>query len=474
VGGVAGSLLAAWGVRILVKIVESDAVLPTVPDWRVLAFTLIVSLITGILFGLAPALRALRVRVSPALKDATRAIADSSSRFGWGKRLIAGQVALSLLVLFAAGLLVRSLQNLMTQDFGFRREHLVIARTDPAASGYAKERMEPLAEQLAARLASTPGIRAVTYSSNGLFAHTESGDAILVPGFDNRNQRDRSAREDYVGPDYFGVVGIPILAGRGIEAQDTNTSTRVAVVNEAMVKYFFAGQNPIGRQFKIDDPDWLDKPITIVGISRNAKDHGSGLRETVPPRFYLAFQQMPDPIQIVLEAQVAGDPSASVANITTQIKSVDPNLPVSFVKSLDRLVDDSAESEIALAKLSTFFAGLALLLACIGLYGVMSYTVAGRTREIGMRMALGAQRGDVIRMVLREAMMLVLIGLAVGIPLALASSRALHSLLFGLNSADPISLTLVVLLLAFVAAIAGMMPARRAAKVDPMVALRYE
>ena len=413
-----------------------------------LAFTLIVSLITGILFGLAPALRALRVRVSPALKDATRAIADSSSRFGWGKRLIAGQVALSLLVLFAAGLLVRSLQNLMTQDFGFRREHLVIARTDPAASGYAKERMEPLAEQLAARLASTPGIRAVTYSSNGLFAHTESGDAILVPGFDNRNQRDRSAREDYVGPDYFGVVGIPILAGRGIEAQDTNTSTRVAVVNEAMVKYFFAGQNPIGRQFKIDDPDWLDKPITIVGIS--------------------------DPIQIVLEAQVAGDPSASVANITTQIKSVDPNLPVSFVKSLDRLVDDSAESEIALAKLSTFFAGLALLLACIGLYGVMSYTVAGRTREIGMRMALGAQRGDVIRMVLREAMMLVLIGLAVGIPLALASSRALHSLLFGLNSADPISLTLVVLLLAFVAAIAGMMPARRAAKVDPMVALRYE
>jgi len=474
VGGVAGSLLAAWGVRILVKIVESDAVLPTVPDWRVLAFTLIVSLITGILFGLAPALRALRVRVSPALKDATRAMADSSSRFGWGKRLIAGQVALSLLVLFAAGLLVRSLQNLMTQDFGFRREHLVIARTDPAASGYAKERMEPLAEQLAARLASTPGIRAVTYSSNGLFAHTESGDAILVPGFDNRNQRDRSAREDYVGPDYFGVVGIPILAGRGIEAQDTNTSTRVAVVNEAMVKYFFAGQNPIGRQFKIDDPDWLDKPITIVGISRNAKDHGSGLRETVPPRFYLAFQQMPDPIQIVLEAQVAGDPSASVANITTQIKSVDPNLPVSFVKSLDRLVDDSAESEIALAKLSTFFAGLALLLACIGLYGVMSYTVAGRTREIGMRMALGAQRGDVIRMVLREAMMLVLIGLAVGIPLALASSRALHSLLFGLNSADPISLTLVVLLLAFVAAIAGMMPARRAAKVDPMVALRYE
>ena len=473
-GGAAGALLAAWGVRVLVRIVESDAILPIVPDLRALAFTLGVSLITGILFGLVPALRALRVRVSPALKDATRAISDSTSRFGWGKGLIAGQVALSLLVLFAAGLLVRSLQNLMTQDFGYKRNHLVVARTDPAASGYAQEKMKPLAEQLAARLAGTPGIRAVTYSTNGLFAHSESADAIIVPGLDGRNVRDRSAREDYVGPDYFGVVGIPILAGRGIEARDSDASTRVAVVNEAMAKFFFAGQNPIGRQFMIDDPDWLKKPITIVGVSRNAKDHGSGLREAVPPRFYLAFQQMPDPIQIILEAQVTGDPSALVATITSQIKSVNPNLPISFVKTLDRLVDDSAESEIALAKLSTFLAGLALLLACIGLYGVVSYAVAGRTREIGMRIALGAQPVDLIQMVLREAMMLVIIGLAVGIPLALASSRALHSLLFEMSSADPISIAAAIVILAIVGVIAGLIPARRAATVDPMVALRYE
>jgi predicted permease len=474
IGGAAGALFAVWGVRLLVKIVESDAILPVAPDLRVLAFTVLVSLLTGILFGLVPALRTLRVRVAPALKDATRAIADSGSRFGWGKGLIAAQVALSLLVLFAAGLLVRSLQKLMTQDFGYSREHLVIARTDPAAAGYSKEKMKPLAEQLAVRLASTPGVRALTYSTDGLFAHTESGDAIIVPGFEKRSVGDRVATEDYVGPDYFGVVGIPILAGRGIEAQDTNTSTRVAVVNEAMVKYFFAGQNPIGRQFMIDDPDWVNKPITIVGVSRNAKDHGSGLREAVAPRFYLAFQQVPDPVQIVLEAQVAGDPSTSLANVTSQIKSVDRNLPISFVKTLNRLVDDSAGSEIALAKLSAFFAGLALLLACVGLYGVMSYTVAGRTREIGMRMALGAQSSDVMQMVLREGMILVAIGLAVGIPLALASGRTLQSLLFGLNSTDPLSLAAVVLLLAVVGAAAGLIPARRAANVDPMVALRYE
>ena len=241
-----------------------------------------------------------------------------------------------------------------------------------------------------------------------------------------------------------------------------------------MAKHFFAGQNPIGRQFRIDDQYWLNKPITIVGVSRDAKDHGSGLLDPVKPRFYLAFQQMPDPVQIVLEVQVAGSPSASLPDVTREIKRINPNLPIPFVETLDSLVDESAESEIALAKFSTLFAGLALLLAYIGLYGVMSYTVSGRTREIGVRMALGAQRRDVVQMVVREAMMLIVVGIGAGIPLALASSRALRSLLFGLNNTDPLSLAAVVLLLASVGAIAALIPARRATKVDPMVALRYE
>ena len=474
VGGIAGSLLAVWGVPVLVGIFESNTVLPLSPDARVLAFTVGISVLTGILFGLVPALRTLHVGVSPALKEASRASAEKGARFGWSKRLIAGQVALSLLVLFTAGLLVRSLQKLMAQDFGYERDHLVISRLDPAAAGYDHNGMKSLAEQLVAHLAGSPGVRAVTYSTNGLFAGTESSDGIVVPGFTAANRDDRSVREDYVGPDYFGVVGIPILAGRGIEAQDTATSTRVAVVNEAMARRFFNGQSPLGKQFMIDDPDWRDKPMTIVGVSRNAKDHGSGLREDVLPRFYMPFQQVPDPVQIVIEAQVAGAPSTLVGSVTSQIKATDAHLPISFVRTLDSLVSDSAANHIALAKLSGFFAGLALLLACVGLYGVMSYTVAGRTREIGLRMALGARRGDVLQLVLNEGVLLVAVGLVAGIPLSLASTRLLHSFLFGLNGADPLSLISVVMLPGTVAAAAGLIPAFRAARVDPVVALRYE
>jgi predicted permease len=472
-GGVAGSVLAIWGVRLLVKILGSSTTLPLFPDARVLSFTIGISLLTGIAFGLIPALRAIRIQVSSVLKEAGRSTREGTSRFGLGKGLIAGQVALSLLVLFAACLLVRSLQKLMAQNFGYDRDRLVVARLDPTSAGYTSEKMKLLAQQLVARLESTPGVQAVTYSTNGLFGGTESNDALLVPGFDASHEG-REANEDYVGPDYFGAVGIPILAGRGIEAQDTATSTRVAIVNEAMAKHFFPGLNPIGRQFRIDDQDWLDKPITIIGVSHDAVDHGAGMKQGVKPRFYMAFQQVPDPEQIILEAQVRGTPSAAVTNVVSQIKAVDPDLPISFSKTLDTLVNDSAANQIALAKISVFFAGLALLLACVGLYGVMSYTVAGRTREIGVRMALGAARGDVLQLVLRESMLLVAMGLGIGIPLSLASSRLLSSFLFGLKATDPLSLIAVILLLGIVAALASSIPARRAAKVDPMVALRYE
>ena len=472
-GGLAGSLLAIWGVRLLVGMFDSGTILPLSPDWKVFTFTIAVSLLTGAIFGMVPALQILKGRLSVGSKDPVQANPEPKLGFAWGKGLIAGQVALSLLVLFAALLLVRSLQNLMSQDFGYSRDHLLIARLDPASAGYDPARMKLLAEQLVSRIRSTPGVRAVTYSTNGLFSGTESADAIIVPGFSG-SLRDRVALEDYVGPNYFDVIGIRVLAGRGIEEQDSATSTRVAVVNEAMVKHFFGGNNPIGRQFMIDDAVEIKRPVTIIGISRNAKDHGDGIREDVRPRFYLSFQQVTDPEQIVLETRVVEAASAAVSNLQSQIKAVDPHLPIGFINSLDSLVTESAGEQIALAKLSAFFAGLALLLACIGLYGVMSYTVAGRTREIGLRMALGAQRLDVVRLVLRETLLLVVVGLLIGIPLSLASARLLHSYLFGLKGTDPVSLSAVVLLLGIVGAIAGFIPARRAAGVDPMRALHYE
>lgn len=470
-GGVLGAFLAIWGVRLLVGMLQAGTTLPLTPDWRVFGFTIGLALATGVIFGLVPALQSSKARLVVTAKDSLQAAPEHG--FAWGKGLIAGQVALSLLVLFAALLLVRSLQKLMTQDFGYSRDHLVIARTDPAAAGYDPAHMKLFAEQLVNRISSTPGVRGVTYSTNGLFAGSESGDAIIVPGFTGTD-RDRVALEDYVGPKYFEVVGIPVLAGRGIEQQDTATSTRVAVVNEAMVRHFFGGNNPIGRQFTIDDAAEVNKPITIIGISKNAKDHGSGIREDVRPRFYLAFQQVTDPVQIMLEAKIGGSASGAVSNLQSQIKAADSRLPISFVRSLDSLVTDSAAEQIALAKLSSFFAALALLLACIGLYGVMSYTVASRTREIGVHMALGAQRIDVMRLVLREAMLLVVLGLAIGIPLSLVSTRFLHSYLFGLKGTDPLTLVAVILVLGLVAAFAGFIPARRAARVEPMVALRYE
>ena len=474
VGGACGALLSVWGVKLLLKILGSDASsLPLSPDIRVLSFTMAVCLLTGILFGIVPALRTLNVQVSPTLKDAAAA-PESRSHFGWGKGLVSGEVALSLLVLFAASLLVRSLEKLMTQDLGYDGSRMVNARLNPVAVGCTGEKMKQLALQLTERLAARPGIHSVTYSELGLFSGHESADAIVVPGFTTAKPRDRVAYDDFVGPDYFGTVGIAILMGRGIGPQDTASSTRVAVVNETMVKYFFHGENPLGRQFSVDDPAEKDKPFTVIGISTDAKDHGWMLREATRPRFYRAFAQEATPGDLMLEIRTSGDASAVVNDVRAQIKAAAPSIPITSIQTVRYLVEQNVSSQITLARLSAFFAGLALLLACIGLYGIMSYTVAGRTREIGVRIAIGAQRGDVLQMVLREGMLLVGVGIAAGIPLSLAGSRVLQGFLFGLKSSDPLSLVVVIVLLGSVAAIAGFIPARRATKVNPIVALRYE
>ena len=473
-GGICGALLSIWGVRLLLTTLGSDASsLPLSPDWRVLLFTTTVCLFTGILFGLVPALRTLKVEVSPTLKNVAAMAGESRSRFAWSKGLIAGQVALSLVVLFGASLLVRSLQKLVSQNLGFD-DHILEAHVNAIAAGYTGEKSNQLAQKLAAQLSLSPGVRGVTYSRHGLLIGSETSDPIIVPGYTPQNRDDSGVRIDSVGPDYFAVVGTPIILGRDIGPQDTPASTLVAVINQAMMKKFFPGENPIGRQFSIDDPARKDKPFTVIGVSKDAKDHLAFLRNPVPPRFYFAYQQDSIQPRMIFLIRTNVDPATIASSVRAQIRAAAPGLTINSIHTLHQSLEAATSTEMALTKLTAFFAVLALLLASIGLYGVISYTVAGRTREMGVRIALGAQRGDVLQLVLREGMLLVAVGLAMGIPLSLLSTRVLHGFLFGLKSTDPLTLLGVIALLGVVGAVAGLIPARRATKVDPMVALRYE
>ena len=477
IGGALALLIASWGANLLVQISFGKQTLRALnihPDARMLAFTAAVCLLTGILFGIAPALRALGVPLAPTLKDGTRSTSTSAAgKWSLGKVLVAVQVALSLLVLFVAGLLVRTLRNLQDVDFGYERQHLVIARPDFFTAGYKAAQLPAISQQLVDRLKTLPGVVGVSVSENGLFSGTESADGIVVQGYKPTTDKDAVSYDDWVGADYFQVVGIPIILGRAIGPQDTATSARVAVINETMAKFYFPGINPIGRKFAIDDEGKREQWIEIVGISRDSRDHS--VRDVVQRRFFLPYTQisLPD-VEAHFELRVAGDPAAIVNSVRTVFRDFDPNVSLREVNTLKENVDDDLAQERLVAQLSSFFGGLALLLACIGLYGVMSYAVSGRTREIGVRMALGAQRRDVLWMVLREALILVAVGLCIGVPAALGSSRLLLTMLYALSGLDPLSMTVSVLLLLIVATFAGYIPARRATRVDPMVALRYE
>jgi putative ABC transport system permease protein len=479
-GGICGLVFAAWGSRVLLKLASgafSALAIDVSPDLRIFAFTAAICLLTGILFGLAPALRSLKIKIAPTIKDTTQASSGFSvpgSRWGIGKILIAVQMALSVLVLFAAGLLVRSLQNLKNLNMGYSREHVLIVNVDPVAAGYKPTQIPGALEDLRDRLSTLPGIRAVTFSENGLFSGTESADTIKVEGYTATNDDDKLSYFDHVGPGYFTAVGIPLRLGRDIGRQDTESSPKVAVINETMANFYFHGVNPMGRKIWIDNEEHRNQPpYEVIGVAHDAKDHS--LRDKVERRAYFPLAQSVDPVTIAnFEIRTIADPGAIGDSVRNQIHSFNPNMPVQQARTLDELVDSSLVAESIVAKLSSFFGLLALLLSCIGLYGVMSYTVAGRTREIGVRIALGAGQPSVLWMVLREALLLLLLGLFIGVPAALASGRLLSSMLFGLTSADPLSIVLVVLVLAAVACLAGFIPARRAAKVNPVIALRYE
>jgi predicted permease len=471
-GGALGLLIAHWGTAALLLLSRTNDLQASL-DLRVFAFTAAVCLITGILFGLIPALRSRKISVAFTLKSGAQSGSGGRGGWNWGKALVTGQVALSLLILFAAGLLVRSLRNIRNVDLGYNREHILVVSTDPLSAGYDHLRITQFGNQLTEQFARIPGVRAATYSKNGLFSGSDSSNSIKVEGYIPKSGQDTDAGYDEVGANYFRSVGIPLLLGRDIGPEDTQTSTRVAVINETMAKFYFGSENPIGRKFSIDSPETKGQQVEIIGVARNARDHE--LKEAVRPRFYVPATQLsvPNPVLNFVIGTV-GDPLGVADSVRKQIKSFDAKVPVYRVQTVNEATENQIRQEVLIAKLSSFFAGVALLLAAIGLYGVLSYSVSGRTREIGVRMALGAQRGRVLQMIFQEAGKLVLFGVLLGIPAAFLSSRLFVSMLFGLSRTDPSAMAIVIAILVAVALLASYIPARRATKVDPMIALRYE
>jgi|HubBroStandDraft_1064217.scaffolds.fasta_scaffold04866_2 predicted permease len=478
VGGAIGLIFAQWADSVLLGLVTQRGrtiALDTHPDAKILGFTLAVSLLTGILFGLAPAFRAARVDLNSILKANSRGVVGGAGgRFSIGKILIIAQVALSLLLLVIAGLFVHSFQKLGNVQLGYDRDHLMIFSLAPIEYGYkVGAPIRQLYEDVLERIGAVPGVRGVTFSENGLFSHHESADPISIEGFTPQSGQDMDARFDQAGPNYFSTVGIPILLGREIGPQDSGNGQRVGVINETMAKYYFGKSSPIGRriwdEFATNRTDFI-----VVGVAADAKY--LSVREKTPRRFYVPFFNpvVPDTSFANIEVRASGSPSAIAADVREAVKQAAPNLPPIQIATMNELVADSLTQDTMLTTLSGFFGGLAVLLACIGIYGIMAYAVANRTNEIGIRMALGAQGKDVLGLILRESMLLVLIGVLIGLPAVFATWKLIKSLLFGLTPADPVALAAATVLMFAVAAIAGYIPARRASRTSPLEALRYE
>jgi predicted permease len=471
-GGLLGLGLSMLGQQLLVRLVSEDANsirFPLAPDWRILAFTAGVSITSGMFFALVPALRGTRSHLQDTLKDFSRGAAGSGGR--GAKALVSVQIAISLVLLIACGLFVRTLINLERELVGYNRTNLILARMDPVTAGYKGDDLGRRVLELSHRLAALPRVKSVTFSENGLFSGTESGTQVYPDRFQPATDEDRDARFDQAGPGYFTGVGIPIVLGRDFSERDASGAPRVTVINETMAQFYFPNQNPIGRHIRVEEP--TKTSLEIVGVAHDAQDHN--LRDKPERRFYVSYLQPIDGITTVnFEIRAEGPPGSLYESIRQETQRFDPKLPIETLKPAQALIDDSIVAERIVAELATLLGVLALLLAAIGLYGVMSYSVARRTGEIGIRIALGASQRSVATMILREIVVLVAIGSVVGSAGALGLAHFVESLMFGLAPRDPVTLVAAIAVLLLVALVAGYLPARRAARIDPVVALRSE
>jgi predicted permease len=471
-GGVVGLLAAGLMRAGLLMLAPRNTVLPSAVDLRVLGFAFLLTLAAGLVLGLLPALRATSARALGGLREQGRGLTGSLAWHRVSKLVVVLQLALSLPLLVGAGLLVRTLANLQRVDLGYEKERLLVLRVDVESGGYAPAARLALFEQLHQRLQAVPGVRASTYSANGLFTGNDSSDDILVEGYTRKGDDDSGARYDHVGPGYFSTLGIPIRLGREIGTQDHPAATRVCVINESMAKLFFSGRSPLGLHIT---QVYGNQRTTcqVVGVAANSR--GRRLRDAVEPRFFVPVAQPVNPRRSMSYLlRTRGEPLALVTDVRRAVLRTAPSLPITVARSLADLVDERTAQERLLARLSVAFGTVGLLLAAIGLYGVLSYGITRRTNEIGIRKALGAQHRNVITLVLRETGGLLMIGLVVGGVLSALSIRLIASRLYGLAPTDPTAIGLSTLLLAAVALVATAMPAWRASRIDPLTALRHE
>jgi predicted permease len=476
VGGLLGLLLAQPLCRVLLHYAAGSGSLSLDArlDARSLTFNFGLSLLTGVLFGLAPAWRNTRLDLSPAMKGGSQRATGSVGRMRIGRILVSAQVALSVLLLVGAGLFVRTLVSLSNVDLGFRPERLLTFRTDPSRSGYRGQRLADIYSRMSEKIAAIPGVESVGMSQHGLIQGAVSSDNVFMPGRQIK-PADSNTYLLFCSDSFLKTMRIPVVLGRDLSPGDGPSSPLVAVVNEIFAKQVFPGENPIGETFLLGDPkDHPEaRPLRIVGVAKDA--HYNGVRASVTATAYIPyFQRLKNLHQMTYAIRTVLPPLSVAGAVRRAVADVDRAIPVAELRTEEDQIRNSLGVERLFAGLVGSFGALAALLAAIGLYGVLAYTVAHRTAEIGIRIALGASRGNVRWLVLRESLATVALGILVGAPAALALSKLVRTMLYGVTPTDRASFASALLLMIAVTAIAAWVPARRAARVDPMVALRYE
>ena len=473
-GGLLGLAVAHWTLQgILAALPDAGSgLLSANLDAGMLLFALALSIATGLLFGLYPAVRASKAQLTAALRDQSGQTTATRETGRLRKVLVTMQAAMALLLLISAGLFGRTLVNLSRIDLGIRTDHLMTFTLTPKLNGYDDARAVQFFRDVTARLSALPGVRLVSAARIPAIAGSSSSGNITVEGFTPQRDGDDDSHVNAVGPGYFRTLGIPLIRGREIAESDTAASPKVVVVNEAFVRHFLPGRDPIGVRMAPGGGNSVKLDMTIVGVVKDAKY--SDMREPPPSLYYTAYQQLRRQSEMSFYVRTALESDSLAAAIRRETAALDPNLPIRELKTMKDQIDENTANERLLSMFTGGFAALATLLAAVGLYGVLAYNVARRTREIGIRMALGASAGHVRGLVVRDVLLMLGIGGLVGLSAAAAVGKLVESVLYGMRPWDPLVYTGATVVLGLIALAAAYVPARRATAVDPMTALRYE